>query len=177
MNQIFRITVGQDTLQGRLPAVRVGKGYSCIFHIHGVAYAEATPPPKIWIGTSEATTLFWTAEWDSALGIWVVSVGSDAAATTEARTYALTMNGPDGEYIAGQGPFAVYTHVAAGGATGGTAGCSLSAQILALDGRIAVLEDRLAALTGIPAFDPELADEMEMRNQVLAIGNILRGTP
>ena len=80
MDQIFRINVGPETIQGRLPAVRVGKGFCSLFHITGVAYDDTVPVPKIWIGESENTALFWEAVWDSSLGLWVVEVGGQAAA-------------------------------------------------------------------------------------------------
>lgn len=183
MNQIFRITVGVETLQGRLQAVRVGKGYSCIFHISGVAYAEGEAAPKIWIGSTEADTLFWTGVWDSEKGVWVVAVNSDASATVATRSYALTMTGDDGtgegvrEYIAGQGPFTVYSNIAGGGAEGGDEGESLGEQIVALNARLLILEQRFEDLATLGMFNGEQAFDHEMRAQVEAITNKLRGAP
>lgn len=182
VNQIFRINVGPETLQGRLQAVRVGKGYSCVFHISGVAYVEGEAALKIWIGSTEADTLFWTGEWDSAKGLWVVTVSQQATETVATRSYALTMTGDDGtgegvrEYIAGQGPFTVYDNIAAGGGEGGEDGESFGEQLAALDARILVLEQRFEDLATLGMFDGQNAYDHEMRTQIETITNKLRGT-
>jgi len=176
MNQVFRITVGQETILGRLPAVRVGRGYCCRFHIYGVEYSEETPPPKIWITTAD-NTLFWTGTWDSQIGAWVVEIGGDAAATVgSAYNYALTVFGADlnKQYIVGQGLFAVYDSIASGGETGGTSGTSLSDQIVDLQTRLTVVEEKLAAFVSLSSFDPETSNEEALREQVRTITDILR---
>ena len=178
MNQIFRITVGQETIFGRLPAIRVGKGYCCRFHIFGAAYSETTPPPKIWVTTADAT-LFWSGVWSETLGVWIVEVGSDAAATVgSSYNYALTVFGTEAnkEYIVGQGSFTVYDTIAGAGETGGTAGTSLSEQILDLQTRLSVVEEKLGAFLAISSFNPETSNEEALREQVKAITDILRGT-
>lgn len=179
MNQIFRINVGAETIQGRLPAFRIGKGYCCRFQISGVEYVAEGVPPKIWIttGTGEsATTLFWTGAWSSELGLWVVEVNTDASAVAGVFSYALTVFGAeaDKEYIVGQGSFTVYTTIAAGGETGGTAGQSVAVTLADHEARIAAIEAKFEAFAGLATFDPAAFDT-DMRNQVLAITNILRG--
>ena len=174
MNQIFRITVGQETLQGRLPPVRVGKGYCSLFHIYGVAHRTDVPAPRIWI-TTEEETLYWIASWDSEIGAWVVDVSTEATVDAAVKEYALTVFGNTltKEYLVGQGPFVVYNNIAGGtgatGATGGTAGASLLSRIVAM-------EERFASLAEIPAFDPEQAFDIDLRTQVQVIGNKLRGS-
>ena len=196
MRQIFRINVGPETISGRLPPVRVGKGYCSLFHISGVANTADVPPPKIWVTTADDTK-FWLGVWNDQLGLWVVDVNSDASAAIGSFAYALTMFGADSnkEYIAGQGIFTVYSTIAAGGETGGTAGESVGVLLGDLTDRVAALElaqpggtgensleSRLGAietwLTGLaelPMFDPQTARDIEMREQVQAITNKLRG--
>ena len=181
MNQIFRITVGPETVQGRLPPFRIGKGYCCRFHIAGVEHVENGKPPKIWIttGTGEsARTLYWTAEWNDDEGLWVVEVNTDASAVAGVFSYALTVFGvaADKEYIIGQGAFTVYTTIASGGETGGTAGQSLAVTVADHEARIAAIEAKFAAFAGLATFDTQAFD-IDMRNQVLAITNILKGNP
>lgn len=191
MNQIFRITVGQETILGRLPPVRVGQGYSSLFHISGVAATCAAP--KLWITTKTVSvdpeteeeiettdTRFWTAVWSTTLGLWVVSVGNLPTQNTGSYLYAVTMcgGGQDApEYIAGQGSFVVYSNIANGGASGeGEGGTSIMEMIEALTERVEALEAVLTAGAELPMFDPESAFDIDMRNQVQAITNLLRGT-
>ena len=178
MRQIFRINVGPETLSGRLPPVRVGKGYCSLFHISGVTNTADVPPPKIWVTTADGTK-FWLGVWNDQLGLWVVDVNSDASAAIGPYAYALTMFGADSnkEYIAGQGIFTVYSTIAAGGETGGTAGISYGSLIAALDGRIAALEERFAGFVELGMFDPINAYDSDLRAQVQAITTMLRGTP
>lgn len=171
MNQIFRITVGQETLQGRLPSVRVGKGYCCRFHIYGVDYSETTIPPKIWVAAG-TETLFWTGVWSDLVGAWVVDVNTDATLTAGIKSYALTVFSPDAvdkEFLVGQAAFVVFTSVAAGGETGGTAGDSVSA-------RLNAIEAWMDSFTELPMFDPEGAFDIDLRTQMQAVTNMLRGT-
>lgn len=179
MNQIFRINVGPETVQGRLPAVRVGLDFCCRFHIAGVPHVADVPPPKIWITRKEASTVYWEATWDETLGLWVATIGSDASANVGTYVYALTMYGEnDGsEFIAGQGAFAVYTTIAytEGSATGGN-GTSVWDLITALEGRIEAVEAKFTAFTELGMFDAEQAFDIDMRNQVAAITTLLRGT-
>lgn len=173
MNQIFRITVGQDTLQGRLPAVRVGKCFCCRFHIYGVDYSAQVTPPKIWVSVG-TDTLFWTGVWDETRGLWVVDVNTDATATAGAKSYALTVFSAESatnEYLVGQAPFVVFDTILTGctGTTGGTAGTSIGA-------RLDAIEAWLAGLAELPMFDPMTARESELRTQVQQITNKLRET-
>ena len=170
MNQIFRITVGQETIQGRLPSVRVGKDYCCRFHIYGVDYSETVLPPKIWVSTGTGT-LFWTGVWSETVGAWVVDVNTDATATVGAKSYALTVFSPDAadkEYLVGQAAFVVFTTIAGGGETGGTAGESVFV-------RLAALEAWMDNFADLPMFDPESAFDIDMRTQIQTITNRLRG--
>lgn len=171
MNQIFRITVGQDTLQGRLPSVRVGKGYSCRFFIYGVAAVDGVAGPKIWIAKG-AETYFWTGVWDSTIGAWIIDINPDATATVENKTYALTAYGEteQQEFFIGQAAFVVYATIITGGETGGTAGTSVGER---LDEMIAWKD----AMTALPMFDPESAYDIDLRRQVQTLTNALRGTP
>ena len=188
MNQIFRITVGPETIQGRLPTCRVGRTYSSVFHIAGVSPDVA--PPKIWVsvttpspdaGTPETTTtLFWTGVWSAKLGLWVVEVNNDPTQNAGSVPYALTVGGgvDKPEYIIGQGVYVVYDNIAAGGgASGGQPGDTLLSRITTLEDRVTEIELKLLAMTNLPLFDPIGAFDIDMRNQVHAITNILRGTP
>ena len=187
MNQIFRITVGPETIHGRLPACRVGRCYSSLFHVAGVS--PDIEPPKVWInvvtpgvGDAPDTTevLYWTGEWSNTLGLWVIGVNSDPTQKTGTVPYALTVGGGDGtpEYIIGQGTFTVYDNIAAGGGcSGGDPGESLASLVAALTERVEELEARWSAMMELPMFDPQAAFDIDMRNQVQAITNILRGTP
>lgn len=172
MNQIFRITVGQDTLQGRLPAVRVGAGYCCRFHIYGVDYASGVVPPKIWISVG-TDVLYWVGTWSETVGAWVVTVNTDATAVAGVKSYALTVfaEAESNEYMVGQAAFVVFDTIASGetGATGGTAGISISA-------RVAALETWMESFSDLPMFDPETAYDIEMRTQIQTITNRLRNT-
>ena len=181
MNQVFRISVGPETVQGHLPAVRVGLGFGCRFSIAGVDRVDGVPAPKIWISRKEAATVFWEAEWDETVGMWVATIGSDATAAVGSYVYALTMFGEDigTEFIAGQGAFSVYSSIASPatdgtGETGGT-GTTVQMLITALDERVTALEDKFAALAAIGMFDPVNAFDHEMRQQVADITNALRG--
>lgn len=180
MNQVFRINVGPDTVQGRLPPVRVGLGFGCRFHIAGVPHVADVPAPKIWITRKEAATLFWTAAWDETLGVWVADIGNDATANIGTYAYALTMYGEStgNEYIAGQGAFAVYSSIAYAGGSGGTGGTGSSVYelVAALDGRLTAIEARFADLATLGMFDPEQAFEHELRQQLADITNKLRGS-
>ena len=174
MNQIFRITVGPETIEGRLPTLRVGQGYYSLFHIAGVSPTEAAP--KVWI-TTEGDTQYWTAEWDTERGVWVATVSNAVTQVVGSYAYAVTMGGADDtdpEYIAGQGVFVVYTNIAAGGIVGKD-GTSIVGMISALEARIAMIESVLEAGAELGMFDPEAAYDIDMRNQVQAITNILRG--
>ena len=165
MNQVFRITVGPETIEGRLPARRVGLNYNCRFHVAGVP-ADAAAAPKIWITTSDGT-----------LGVWVVDVNTDASQVAGSYLYALTLcdDSATEEYIAGQGAFTVYTTIASGGETGGTAGESVLALITALESRVETIEARLTEFAQLEMFDPLAARDIEMREQVQTITNLLRG--
>jgi hypothetical protein len=71
----------------------------------------------------------------------------------------------------------VYANIANGGASGeGEDGTSLLMMIEALTERVEALEDVLTAGAELPMFDPESAFDIDMRNQVQAITNLLRGT-
>ena len=181
MNQTFRINVGQETLQGRLTAVRVGKGFPCVFYISGVENVEDVAPPKIWVGATEATARFWSGIWSDLLGLWVVTVGTNATATVGSASYAMTMFGvvpgeaEAREYIVGQGPFTVYANIAGGGGETGETGQSLGEQIIELAARLDAIEARFADLATLGMFDPENAFDIDMRNQVQAITTKLRG--
>lgn len=171
MNQIFRITVGPETLQGRLPPVRVGKNYCCRFHIFGVAYTAETVPPKIWI-TTAGTTLFWSGTWNGTLGAWVVDVNTDASAAVGSEHYALTVYGEEAtnEFMVGQGAFVVYPTIVTGGETaGGTAGESLGS-------RLEAIEAWMASFETLPAFDPATAFDIDMREQIKTITEKLNGS-
>lgn len=170
MNQIFRITVGQDTLQGRLPPIRVGKDYWCRFHIFGVGNAAGTSSPKIWIATGE-DTYFWTGEWSSEIGCWVINISTAATATVASKTYALTAFGMDAdqEFFIGQAPFVVFNTIASDGVDGGTAGVPSAAS------RLDAIEAWIDNFADLPMFDPESARDIEMREQVQTITNKLRG--
>lgn len=171
MNQIFRITVGQDTLHGRLPAVRVAKGFCSRFHIYGLAHSEEAHGPKIWVTTAD-DTLYWTGAWSQALGVWVVEVNTDATQAAGSKNYALTVFDESGtnEYLAGQGSFTVFSSIAdpETGMTGGTAGQSLSA-------RVTVLEAWMESFEDLPMFDPVSAYDIDLRNQMQTVTNKLRG--
>ena len=168
VNQIFRITVGQETLQGRLPSIRVGKGYWCRFQIYGAEHGEGISPPKVWITTS-ATTYYWTGVWSAAAGAWIVDVGTDATASVATEEYALSVFGGSREFFVGQAPFVVYNTIASGGETGGTAGISL-------DERLIALESWMSSFKNLPMFDPETAFDIDMRTQMQTVTNKLRGT-
>ena len=179
MNQIFRINVGPETVQGRLPAVRVGLDFGCRFHIAGVAHVADVPAPKIWITRKESSTVYWTATWDETLGLWVATIGSDASAEVGTYVYALTMYAEDGvtEFIAGQGAFAVYPTIAyTDGSATGDNGTSVWDLITALEGRLEAIETRFTAFAELGMFDAEQAFDIDMRNQVAAITTLLRGT-
>ena len=182
MNQVFRINVGPETVQGRLPAVRVGLGFGCRFHISGVDHVADVPAPKIWITRKEAETLYWEAEWNETFGVWVATIGSDATADVGTYVYALTMYGDDvnAEFIAGQGAFAVYDSIAyagGGGGTGGTGGTgsSFGDRVIALETKMTAVEARFAELAGLAMFDAAQAFDYELRQQIEAITNMLRG--
>lgn len=172
MNQIFRITVGQDTLQGRLPAVRVGAGYCCRFHIYGVDYAAGVVPPKIWVSVG-TDVLYWVGEWSETVGAWIVNVNTDATATAGVKSYALTVfaEAESDEFLVGQSAFVVFNTIASGetGATGGTAGVSIA-------GRVAALEAWMGLFSDLPMYDPETATDFEGRTQIQTITNRLRNT-
>lgn len=171
MNQIFRITVGQDTLGGRLAPVRVGKGYWCRFLIYGTSHAEGIPSPKIWIET-DTGTFFWTGLWDASAGAWVIDVSPAAADTVVAKTYALTVFSEieDQEFFVGQAAFVVYDTIASGGETGGTAGVSISL-------RLTEIETWMSSLKELADFDPETAEDFQLREHLQAVNAKLKGAP
>lgn len=189
MNQIFRITVGPETIHGRLPPCRVGRTYSSVFHIAGVAPDVA--PPKIWITVKEQApeppaepaapqVLYWVGEWSAKLGLWEVKVNSDPTQVVGTTPYALTVGGGAGEpeYLIGQGTYVVYDNIAAGGGgVGGEPGNTLANAINELSDRVVELERKFADMGMLPLFNPTTAFDMDMRNQVQAITNVLRGTP
>ena len=150
MNQVFKITVGPETIDGRLPPRRVGQHFNCRFHVGGVA-ADSITAPKIWISTATGS-LFWEGEFDATLGVWVVEVNGDATETAGSYVYALTLYGEEEglEYIAGQGAFTVYASIADGGETGGTAGTSVYELVEALTARVETLESKAGK---VPLFD------------------------
>ena len=186
MNQIFRINIGPETLQGRLPPVRVGHRFSSVFHVTGAGDASAIPP-RIWItvddpnhegeGQPSKVTLFWIGQWNHERGLWQIHVNPDATRKVGIQFYALTIAGGTNaaEYIAGQGTFTVYQNIVVDGESGGTAGDSLDARLLALTERVESLETRFAALSTLPMIDPDTAKDWEMREQVRTITNMLRG--
>ena len=178
MNQIFHITVGQDTLQGRLPTFRVGKGYCSRFEIAGVAHIADVPAPKVWVTLASKETKFWTGVWSADLGLWIVEVNSEPSGTVGSLAYAVTMFGEvaDKEYIAGQGTLTVYDSVASGsGETGGATGDSVGARLIALEGRVAAIENKFDVFATLATFDPQTAFDIDLRSQVQIITNILRG--
>lgn len=150
MNQIFRINVGPETVQGRLPPRRVAQHFNCRFHITGVS-ADALAAPKIWVST-ENGTLFWEGEFDATLGVWVVEVNGDASETVGSYAHALSIYGEEEgkEYMAGQGAFTVYASIADGGETGGTAGTSVYELVELLTARVEALESKIGK---VPMFD------------------------
>jgi len=168
VNQVYRITVGQGTLLGRLPAVRVGVGFCCRFEVYGVSHATGTVPPKIWITTAD-DTLYWVGVWDTRLGAWIVEVNTDATEEVASRKYALTVFGTaeDKEYFVGESSFEVIATIAGTGATGGVSGQSVSV-------RLTQIEDWIGAFADIGDFDPENATDFEMREHVKAIGDKLK---
>jgi hypothetical protein len=176
MNQIFRITVGQETLSGRLPTLRVGLGYCSLFHISGVSPSGAAP--KVWVSVDEESPDYWEGIWDSERGVWVVEVGNSVTATAGTYAYAITMGGAeadDPEYIAGQGAFVVYTSITCGGGTQGEPGTSWLGLLQELSERVENIEAVLEAGAVIGMFDPETAFDIDLRTQVQSITNILRG--
>lgn len=178
MNQIFRITIGPETILGRLPSLRVGQGYCSLFHIAGATEDGTGISPKVWI-SKDGDTLFWTGEWDEDRGLWVVNVGSAISSEPGTYAYAITMANADGcQYIAGQGVFSVYSNIASGSGTSGDdePGTSIMELVAALTMRVEALEAILTPGASLPMFDPESAFDIDMRNQVQAITNILRGT-
>ena len=181
MNQVFRISVGPETVKGALPPARVGLGFCCRFIITGVDNVADVPTPKIWVSRKEAATVFWEAVWDADNAYWVATVSADAAANVGNYAYALTMFGADigAEFIAGQGAFGVYSSIASPtggtGATGGT-GLTVDGKIAALEARIVALEDWRDGIAGIAQFDAANAFEYELRQQVADITNILKGS-
>lgn len=176
MNQVFRINVGPETVLGRLPPARVGVGFSCRFHIAGVDHVADVPPPKIWVTRDDDDTLYWEAVWDNSIGLWVATIGNTASASAGSYIYALTMYGEDvgAEFIAGQGVFTAYTSIAYVGESGAS-GTSIGGSIIALDARLTAIEDKLAELATVSTFDAAHAYDYEMRQQIEAITNILRG--
>lgn len=150
VNQVFKITVGPETIDGRLPPRRVGQHFNCRFHIGGVS-ADSPTAPKIWVST-DTGSLFWIGEFDATLGVWVVEVNGDATETVGSYVYALTVYGEEAglEYIAGQGAFSVYSSIASGGETGGTGGESVYELLEALTARVETLESKAGK---VPMFD------------------------
>jgi hypothetical protein len=174
MNQVFRITVGQDTLLGKLPSLRIGRGYSSVFHIAGVS-PDTQLPPKVWVSVGDPTH-YRLGEWSVELRLWVVTVGNWATSETGAQVYAVTTGGDNGaaEYIVGQGAFVVYANIAFGGSEGDD-GTSVMAQLAALALRVAALEEWRGAFSGIATFDPNVALERDLRAQVVSITTLLKG--
>lgn len=173
MNQIFRIAIGPETIEGRLPSLRVGQGYYSLFHISGVSSTEA--PPKVWI-TTAGDTQYWEAVWDSERAVWVASVSNSVTQIVDTYAYAVTMGGATEdapEYIAGQGIFTVYSNIALGG-TVGEEGTSIAGMLSELTERVASIEAVLEAGSELTMFDPEAAYDIDLRTQVQAITNILR---
>lgn len=115
MNQIFKITVGQDTIDGILPNIRVGKEYWMLFHIAGVTPQEGVAAPTVWITVGEVPYC-WHGTWNSDLGVYVVNVNTTPTQTVGNKHYAITVGGSDGAtYMVGQGNLTVYEHIAVGG--------------------------------------------------------------
>ena len=173
MDQIFKITVGQETIDGRLPALRIGQGYASRFHIFGVGSAEAAP--KVWVGSAEDPE-YWTSTWDSVIGGWIANVGTSPTEEAIGSTYAITLGGATegaAEYIAGQGVFTVYANIASGEGISGETGVSLVGLIAALALRVTAIEAQMTELATIAAFDTGAFDSV-MRTQVEAITNKLR---
>ena len=182
MNQIFRITIGQETLNGKLPSVRVGQGYCSLFYISGVS--STVRPPKVWV-SANGETFFWEAVWSELEGVWICEVGNSVTENAGGYMYAVTMNSKDDalpEYIAGQGHFIVYTNITNFSGTPGSDGQSFASQFQALWDSLNATIDRLTAIESVMTagaalgmFDPDQAYDYEFRNQVKSITNILRG--
>lgn len=177
MNQVFRIAVGPETLEGRLPARRVAQHFACRFHISGVP-SDAVSAPKIWITTETGSVLYWVGTFDGNQGVWVIDVNTDASETVGSYLYSLTVtdNEDAEEYNVGQGAFTVYSTIASGGETGGTSGASVYELLLSIDERLQTVEGRFEEMSGLAMFDPESAFDIELRQQVQSITNLLRGS-
>lgn len=175
MNQIFRITIGPETLNGKLPAVRVGQGYNSLFYISGVS--SSVRPPKVWV-SANGETQFWESVWSPTEGLWVCEVGNSVTANAGGYMYAVTMNSTEDalpEYIAGQGHFVVYSNITMFSGTPGSDGQSFASQFQALSDRLDAIEAVMFAGSTLGMFDPDEAYDYEFRNQVKSITNILRG--
>lgn len=151
MNQIFKITVGQDTIKGVLPSIRVGQGYCSLFHISGVDGGDTAEPPKIWVTIGE-DSFFWTCQWIN--GLWQCIVNDDPTRKTGIKDYAITVGGgadesgkTNPEFLVGQGKFVVYPNIAgSSGGEGGEPGESVSGRIDSLDSRLIVVEGIIGTL-------------------------------
>jgi len=175
MNQIFKIAIGPETVNGKLQSLRVGQGFSSRFHITGVS-PNATAP-KVWVSIEE-NAYYWTAVWDPLDGVWVVDVGSTVTVDTGTFDYAVTMGSDELEsphYIAGQGKFVVYPNIAITGGLEGDQGSSVVAQLNDHEIRITALEAAGGGGGDLPAFDPATAYDHELRAQVDAITTYLNG--
>lgn len=160
MNQVFKITVGPETINGRLPGLRVGQGYCSVFHIAGVS--SDSEPPKVWVTVGE-DSYFWVATWLD--GVWQCLVNNDPTQTVGTKDYAITMGGGDDggntkpEYIAGQGKFTVYHNIAGSGtAGGGDNGQTITGQIAAIDGRLTIVEGQLGDFATLTDLSTALQD-------------------
>lgn len=142
MNQIFRIAIGPETIEGKLPSLRVGQGYGSLFNISGITSVE--PAPKVWIKTDdEEPAVFFEGTWDTERGLWEVDVGSSISQIAGSYLYAITVNSAvegDPTYIAGQGSFVVYSNIASDGGDVGEAGATVLGLIADLTARVGVLE-------------------------------------
>lgn len=155
MAYAFRINVGPETLLGRLPPVRVGKGYCSLFYITGVPFAEELPHPRLYVGADELTAQYWVAEWDGEKGFWVVDVGAEAAKDIANLFYTLVVHSTEGrQYVVGTGTFQVYSHIAIGGGETGATGESAGEILTDLLVRVGVLESRSGKIPTL--VNPEL---------------------
>lgn len=184
MNQIFKITIGQDTINGKLPGLRVGQGFCSVFHIAGVD--SSGPPPKVWVTVNE-DSYFWTSVWLD--GVWQCVVNAEPTQKVGTKQYAITMGGGDDgeggakpEYIAGQGTFTVYHNIAGSGTgtEGGEGGQTITGQIAALDDRLTIVEGRLgdfATLSDLNTALQDYVDKASLSSGVETIQTMPTDTP
>lgn len=182
MKQTFSITIGPETVDGRLRNVRVGKDFCCRFMIYGVS-PSALLAPKIWITclvNNATVTKYWTSAYNESLGCYIATIGNDATSSVGTFTYAVTLfddSDVSQEFVAGQGTFTVYQTIASVDSTegGGTSGNTLSTTLAAFDGRITAIENKFARLATLSDFDPNSATDEQFRAQLETITSMLKG--